>query len=145
MENFELYNPTRIVFGRGQRSRAGELAAASGKKVLLHYGSGSIRASGLYDQLVRSLEEAGVPWVELGGVRPNPRLSLVKEGIALCRKEGVGLILAAGGGSVIDSAKVIGACTIGKTADMPQSYSVRSGRISACPQRFTHDTPAAFA
>lgn len=119
MENFELYNPTRIVFGRGQRSRAGELAAASGKKVLLHYGSGSIRASGLYDQLVRSLEEAGVPWVELGGVRPNPRLSLVKEGIALCRKEGVGLILAAGGGSVIDSAKAIaaGACYDGDVWD----------------------------
>jgi alcohol dehydrogenase YqhD (iron-dependent ADH family) len=75
--------------------------------VLLHYGGQSIKKSGLYDQVVASLNGAGLPFVELGGVVPNPRLSLVHEGVALCKKENVDLILAVGGGSVIDSAKAI--------------------------------------
>jgi alcohol dehydrogenase YqhD (iron-dependent ADH family) len=77
------------------------------KKILLHFGGGSIKASGLYDRVTASLQKAGVEWVELGGVKPNPRLSMVYEGIRLCRQHGVGLILAVGGGSVIDSAKAI--------------------------------------
>lgn len=107
MLNFELYTPARIVFGRDTQQKIGKLLQPHAKKVLLHYGGGSIKKSGLYDQVVKSLNDAGIAFVELGGVVPNPRLSLVHEGIALCKKEGVDLILAVGGGSAIDSAKAI--------------------------------------
>lgn len=107
MIDFEFCNPTRIVFGRGMERRGGEEAAKYGRKVLLHYGGGSIRKTGLYDRVTASLEEAGLEWVELSGVKPNPRLSLVREGIELCRTRGIELILAVGGGSAIDSAKAI--------------------------------------
>ncbi|MCR5723626.1 MAG: iron-containing alcohol dehydrogenase [Treponema sp.] len=109
MNNFEFYAPTRVVFGRGTESRVGELVAGCNcKKVLLHYGSGSVKKTGLLDRIKASLDAAGVSYIELGGVVPNPRLSLVREGIALCKKEGVDFLLAVGGGSVIDSAKAIG-------------------------------------
>ncbi len=107
MLNFDFYSPARLVFGRGEEDRIGELLKPHAKKVLLHYGGGSIKKSGLYDRVVKSLQGAGVSFVELGGVKPNPRLALVHEGIALCKKEGVDLILAVGGGSAIDSAKAI--------------------------------------
>lgn len=107
MINFDLYTPARIVFGRDTQSQIGELLKPHAKKVLFHYGGGSIKRSGLYDTVVRSLNDAGVAFVELGGVVPNPRLSLVHEGIGLCRREKVDLILAVGGGSAIDSAKAI--------------------------------------
>lgn len=107
MLDFDLYIPARIVFGRGAQNRIGELIKSHTNKVLLHYGSGSIKRTGLYDQVVKSLRDKGIEFVELGGVVPNPRLSLAQEGIALCRKEKVDLILAVGGGSVIDSAKAI--------------------------------------
>lgn len=107
MENFEYCNATRIVFGKGTQSRVGELVQQQADKVLLHFGGGSIKTSGLYDDVVASLKKAGVEIVELGGVKPNPRLALVREGIALCRKQKIGFILAVGGGSVIDSAKAI--------------------------------------
>ncbi|MDI9521233.1 MAG: iron-containing alcohol dehydrogenase [Bacillota bacterium] len=107
MLNFDLYMPARIVFGRGTQSRIGELLKPHAKKVLLHYGGGSIKRTGLYDTVVKSLNDAGIPFVELGGVVPNPRLSLVHEGIELCRRENVDLILAVGGGSAIDSSKAI--------------------------------------
>jgi alcohol dehydrogenase YqhD (iron-dependent ADH family) len=107
MENFDFRNPTKIVFGRGGEARVGAETAAYSKKILLHYGGGSAKASGLYDRIVDSLRAAGVAWVELGGVKPNPRLSLVREGIGLCKEKGLGLVLAVGGGSVIDSAKAI--------------------------------------
>jgi alcohol dehydrogenase YqhD (iron-dependent ADH family) len=107
--NFDLYTPTRILFGRGSETKVGSLLAGRAKKVLLHYGGGSIKRSGLYDRIKASLSEAGIDFTELGGVQPNPRLSLVREGIALCRREGVDWILAVGGGSVIDSAKSIAA------------------------------------
>ena len=110
MLNFDYYAPARIVFGKGMQAETGALIKEYGfKKVLLHYGGGSIKKSGLYDQVTRSLDAAGIAWVELGGVKPNPRLSLAREGIALCKKEGVELILAVGGGSAIDSAKAIAA------------------------------------
>lgn len=109
MENFNYYTPTRVVFGRGTESETGTLVKDQGcSKVLVHYGSGSVVRSGLLDRVYRSLDEAGISYVSLGGVVPNPRLSLVYEGIELCRKEGVDFILAVGGGSVIDSAKAIG-------------------------------------
>ncbi len=108
MLNFNYYNPTRIVFGKGTIKEVGALAASYGKKILFHYGGGSIKKNGVYDQVSKSLKAAGLEVVELPGVVPNPRLSLVREGIALCKKEKIDLILAVGGGSVIDSAKAIG-------------------------------------
>lgn len=108
MLDFTYQIPTKFVFGRDAESHAGEQAKALGvEKVLLHYGGGSVIRSGLLARVKTSLEEAGVAYVELGGVKPNPRLSLAQEGIALCRKEGVGAVIAVGGGSTIDSAKCI--------------------------------------
>ncbi len=111
MVNFEFSNTTKIVFGRGTEDQVGELTAAHGKKVLLHYGGGSIKRTGLYDRVVNSLQSAGVEIVELGGVQSNPRVSLIREGIELCREEQIDFILAVGGGSVIDSSKGIAAGT----------------------------------
>jgi alcohol dehydrogenase YqhD (iron-dependent ADH family) len=108
MLNFDFYAPARIVFGRETQKKAGSLLKEYGfKKALLHYGGGSIKKSGLYDEVVESLKAAGVDFTELGGVKPNPRLSLVHEGIAHCKREGTEIILAVGGGSAIDSAKAI--------------------------------------
>ncbi len=108
MENFIFHNPTRIIFGKGTENETGRETARYSRRVLLHYGSGSIRTSGLHDRVCKSLKDAGVDFVELGGVKPNPRLSLVREGIRLCREKRLDFILAVGGGSVIDSAKAIG-------------------------------------
>ena len=107
MKNFEFQNPTKILFGRGAEEKVGDEVAAYSKNILLHFGGGSIKASGLYDRVTASLKKAGITWIELGGVKPNPRLSLVYEGIKLCKEHKLGLILAVGGGSVIDSAKAI--------------------------------------
>lgn len=108
MENFNFYSPTYFAFGKGKETEVGAFVKRfNGSKVLLHYGGGSIKTNGAYASVVTSLQEAGIPFVELGGVKPNPRSGLVYEGIELCRKEGVDFILAIGGGSVIDSSKAI--------------------------------------
>lgn len=107
MLNFDFYAPARILFGRGRQKEIGALLKPHAKKILLHYGGSSIKKSGLYDAVIASLKENGLKFVELGGVVPNPRLSLVHQGIALCKQENVDLILAVGGGSAIDSAKAI--------------------------------------
>ncbi|MDR2753547.1 MAG: iron-containing alcohol dehydrogenase [Oscillospiraceae bacterium] len=107
MENFHFQIPTHLYFGKGEERGIGAYLRPYAKKVLLHYGGGSIKKSGLYAIVTASLRDAGIAFVTLGGVVPNPRLSLVREGIALCRREGVELILAVGGGSAIDSAKAI--------------------------------------
>lgn len=107
MQNFDFCAPTRIVFGRNTQKQIGRLLKPHAKKILLHYGGGSIKKSGLYDEITTSLKSAGISLVELGGVVPNPRLSLVEQGIGLCKQEHVDLVLAVGGGSVIDSAKAI--------------------------------------
>ncbi len=107
MLNFTFSNTTKIVFGKGVEEKVGKEAAVYGRKVLLHYGGGHIVRSGLKARVEASLREAGLEIVELGGVQPNPRLSLVQEGIELVRREKVDFILAVGGGSVIDSAKAI--------------------------------------
>ena len=108
MNNFTYYTPTKVVFGRGSEGQTGALVRERGcKKVLLHYGGGSAVRSGLLDRVKDSLREAGLEWTELGGALPNPRLSLVREGVDLCRREGVDFLLAVGGGSVIDSAKAM--------------------------------------
>lgn len=109
MQNFRFLNRTEIIFGKGTQHQVGEETAKYGSKVLLHYGGGHIKKSGLYNDVTASLKDAGVAYVELGGVQPNPRLKLVREGIALGKREGVDFILAVGGGSVIDSAKAIAA------------------------------------
>jgi hypothetical protein len=108
MINFEFQNTTKIIFGKDTEQKTGEFASSYGKRVLLHYGGGSIRKTGLYDRVVASLKAEGLEIFELSGVKPNPRLSLVQEGIKLCRDKQIDLILAIGGGSVIDSAKAIG-------------------------------------
>ena len=106
--NFSYYTPTKVVFGRNSENQVGALVKAQQcKKVLLHYGSGSVIKTGLLARIEASLKEQGIDYVALGGVVPNPRLSLVYQGIDLCRKEGVDFILAVGGGSTIDSAKAI--------------------------------------
>ncbi|MBR0260053.1 MAG: iron-containing alcohol dehydrogenase [Prevotella sp.] len=109
MKDFNFYAPTRIVFGKSSEEKIAELVIANnGKKILLHYGGGSAERSGLLNVVRKQLRDAGLNFVELGGVVPNPLLSKVQEGIELCRKEQVDFILAVGGGSVIDSSKAIG-------------------------------------
>ena len=109
MENFAYYTPTKVVFGKDEEKNIGKLAKEFGaKKVLIHYGGGSAVRSGLIDKIKTSLTEESISFVELGGVKPNPRLSLIYEGIKLAKENSVDFILAVGGGSVIDSAKGIG-------------------------------------
>lgn len=109
MFDFKYYTPTKVIFGRNTEARVAELIREfGGSKVLIHYGGGSVVRSGLLKKVTDTLDKAGIPYVTLGGAVPNPRLSLVYEGIALCKKEGVDFLLAVGGGSAIDSAKAIG-------------------------------------
>ena len=121
MKDFNYYAPTEVVFGQESEEQVAALVKKyGGTKVLVHYGGQSAVRSGLLDKLCRLLKEGGVPYVCLGGVVPNPRLSLAHQGIELCRKEGVDFILAVGGGSVIDSAKCIayGVCLEGEVWDL---------------------------
>ena len=127
MVNFEYYTPTKVVFGKGRETEVGRLVkACGGTKVLVHFGGGSVKRSGLLDRVLAALDEAGIAHVELGGVVPNPRLSKVREGIELGRKEGVDFLLAVGGGSVIDSTKAIGygMCYDGDVWDFYESKAV---------------------
>ena len=108
MKNFNYYAPTEVVFGDQSEEQVAQLVKKyGGTKVLVHYGGKSAVRSGLLDKICGLLQEGGVAYVTLGGVVPNPRLSLAQQGIDLCRKEGIDFILAVGGGSVIDSAKCI--------------------------------------
>lgn len=108
MNNFTFYSPTYFVFGKGQENNTGKYVKRfGGTKVLIHYGGGSVVRSGLLDRVKTSLNNEGIAFVELGGVKPNPRSGLVYEGIELCKKEKVDFVLAVGGGSTIDSSKAI--------------------------------------
>ena len=108
MNAFVFYSPTKVIFGKGVENQVGrEIKAWGGTKVLVHFGGGSVKRSGLLDRVEASLKEAGLDYVLLGGAVPNPRLGLVYEGIDLCRKEGIDFVLPVGGGSAIDSAKAI--------------------------------------
>lgn len=109
MKDFVFYDPTKIVFGRGKISKLGKEVKKFSKKVLLVYGRRSIKSNGVYDQVVNSLKSANVKFIELSGVKPNPILSKVHEGIELAKRENVDGIVAAGGGSVIDTSKTIAA------------------------------------
>ena len=113
MDNFSFYAPTYFAFGKDSEAETGKLVKRfGGTRVLIHYGGGSVVRSGLLDRVKKSLDSEGITYVELGGVKPNPRSGLVYEGIDLCRKEKVDFVLAVGGGSSIDSAKAIAAGAI---------------------------------
>ena len=109
MFDFKYFTPTKVLFGKNTEDKVAELVQEfGGKKVLIHYGGGSVIRSGLMQRVTDKLDAAGIKYVKLGGAVPNPHLSLVYEGIELCKKEGVDFLLALGGGSAIDSAKAIG-------------------------------------
>ena len=110
MKNFMYYTPTKVYFGKGEELKVGKIIKEYGfKKIMLHYGKSSIKKCGLYDKVVKCLKDEGIEFVELGGVEPNPKLSLVLNGVELAKKEKVEMILAVGGGSVLDSSKSISA------------------------------------
>ncbi|MBR3847148.1 MAG: iron-containing alcohol dehydrogenase [Alistipes sp.] len=131
MRDFVFHTPTEVVFGKEAEEKiAARITKYGGSRVLLHYGGQSAERSGLLPKIRQQLTEAGIPFTELGGVVPNPRLSLVREGIARCREEGIDFILAVGGGSVIDSSKAIAFGT-------PYEHDVwelfeGKGKVSAC-------------
>ena len=109
MYNFKYFTPTKVIFGKDTELQVADLIKEfGGKKVLIHYGGGSVVRSGLLKKVTDILDGAGISYVSLGGAVPNPHLGLVYEGIELCKKEGVDFLLAVGGGSAIDSAKAIG-------------------------------------
>ncbi len=109
MFDFKYFTPTKVLFGKNTEDKVADLIQEfGGKKVLIHYGGGSVIRSGLMQRVTDKLDAAGIKYVKLGGAVPNPHLSLVYEGIELCKKEGVDFLLAVGGGSAIDSAKAIG-------------------------------------
>ena len=108
MENFSFYSPTYFVFGKGTEAETGKLVKKyGGHKVLIHYGGGSVKRSGLLDRVKAALDAEGIAYVELGGVKASPHADLIYEGIELAKKEGVDFVLPIGGGSVMDSAKGI--------------------------------------
>ena len=133
MYDFTYFAPTEVAFGRNSESKlAGLISKQRAKKVLLHYGGGSAERSGLLSVVRSAVRETGAGMAELGGVKPNPRLSLVREGIELCRREGVDFILAVGGGSVIDSAKAI-AYGITNEGDVWDFYEGRRTPAACAP------------
>lgn len=142
MINFVFQNTTKIIFGKETESLVGAEMSKIGKKVLLHYGGGSIKKSGLYDRVIKSLKEAHIEIVELEGVKPNPRLSLVQEGIKICKGEGIDSILAVGGGSVIDSAKAIAAGVM-YDGDVWDFYTGKGEITQALPVAVILTIPAA--
>ena len=107
MENFTFVSPTKIIFGRNTEETVGGEVKKYSKKILFCYGGGSIKRSGLYDRIVKSLKENDIEFIELSGIKPNPRLSTVREGIKICRENNISFVLAAGGGSVLDTAKAV--------------------------------------
>ncbi len=142
MENFVFHSPTKIIFGKDTEYQVGSETRNYSKKILFHYGGGSIKRIGLYDKVVRSLNEAGVEFIELPGAQPNPRLSLVKEGIDICRKNNIDFILAVGGGSAIDSAKAI-AVGVPYEGDVWDFYSGKVIPEKALPVGVVLTIPAA--
>lgn len=109
MQNFTFWNPTKLLFGKGQLAQLKTEIPPYGKKVLLVYGGGSIKRNGLYEEVIQQLNEMGAEIFELSGVEPNPRVTTARKGIEICKKEGIEFILAVGGGSVIDCSKLIAA------------------------------------
>lgn len=109
MQNFTFWNPTKLIFGKGQLEQIKSEIPRYGKKVLVVYGGGSIKRSGLYDKVINLLNEINAEVFELPGVEPNPRISTARKGVEICKNEGIDVLLAVGGGSVIDCTKLIAA------------------------------------
>jgi len=109
LQNFTFNNPTKLIFGKDQLDQLKTEVPRFGKKVLLVYGGGSIKRTGLYDKVMNLLKEIGAEVFELSGVEPNPRVTTARKGIEICKQEGIELLLAVGGGSVIDCTKLIAA------------------------------------
>ena len=143
MRDFIYYAPTEVVFGKESEDQvAGLVKKYGGHKVLVHYGGRSAKKSGLLDKICALLEQGGVDYILLGGVVPNPRLSLVQEGIVLCRKEKVDFLLAVGGGSVIDSCKAI-ACGVPFDGNVWDIYMGKAEPASYLPVACVLTIPAA--
>jgi len=143
IKDFNYYAPTRVVFGRDSEEQLPQLIKANGgSRVLVHYGGGSARRSGLLDKVFALLSGAGIYCVELGGVVPNPLLSMVYKGIELCRRENIDFILAVGGGSVIDSAKAI-AYGVGYDGDVWDFWAGKAAPASCLPIGTMLTIPAA--
>jgi len=131
VDHFAIHAPTQVIFGKATESQAGKWCKYYGAhKVLVHFGGHSAKKSGLLDRVCDSLKEAGLEYVLLGGVVPNPRLAMVRQGIELCREQGVDFILAVGGGSVIDSAKGIG-YGLANPGDV-WDYYAKKREVTAC-------------
>lgn len=109
MQNFTFWNPTKLIFGKGQLEQVKSEIPRYGKKVLVVYGGGSIKRSGLYDKVINLLNEIDAQVFELPGVEPNPRITTARKGVEICKNEGIDVLLAVGGGSVIDCTKLIAA------------------------------------
>lgn len=143
MKDFIYYAPTKVVFGAEAEEQTGTLVKQfGGTKVLVHYGGRSAERSGLLDKVCNLLQAAGLPYVKLGGVKPNPRLSKVHEGIDLCRREKIDFILAVGGGSVIDSSKAI-AWGVPYDGDVWDFYSGKAEAVACLPVAAVLTIPAA--
>ena len=143
MNDFNYYTPTRYVFGRGVESQTGELTRWMGaSRVLLVYGMGSVVRSGLLDRVKASLDAAGVEYLELGGVLPNPTDDRVYEGIEICRRENLTALVAVGGGSAIDTAKAI-ACGVPYEGDFWDFYAGKKIVEEALPVGVVLTIPAA--
>ncbi len=143
MKDFHYYAPTEVVFGADAENQTGKMVKKyGGTKVLVHYGGGSVVRSGLLDVVCKSLEAEGIAYVKLGGVVPNPRVSLVREGIELCRKEGVDFLLAVGGGSVIDSMKAI-SVGVPYKGDVWDFYTRKAFDVECLPTSCVLTIPAA--
>lgn len=127
MKNFNFYAPTKILFGKNKVNDIAKEIPLHGKKVLLTYGGGSIKKSGLYDKVTKLLNQINIPFVELSDIQPNPRISSVKEGIRLCKENNLDFILAVGGGSVIDCSKAI-AAGVSYDGD-PWDFMMRKAKI----------------
>ncbi|MCX5782933.1 MAG: iron-containing alcohol dehydrogenase [Elusimicrobia bacterium] len=132
MQNFVFHNPTKIIFGKNTAPQIGEITAPYGKKALLVYGEGSIKKTGLYNLVIKSLKDAGVAAVEHAGVKPNPVISHARIGADIAKKHGVEVIVAVGGGSVIDSAKTISAA-VKYDGDPWDFFSGKASPKSALP------------
>ncbi|MCX6347846.1 MAG: iron-containing alcohol dehydrogenase [Actinobacteria bacterium] len=142
MDNFIFQSPTRIIFGKDTELEVGKETKKFAGKVLLQYGGSSIKKYGLYDRIIKSLKKEDIEVFELGGVKPNPRLDLVHEGIKICRDNNINFILAVGGGSTIDSAKAI-ACGVNYGGDVWDFYSTGKKAENVLPVGVVLTIPAA--
>lgn len=132
MNDFTFYNPVKLIFGKGQLTKLAAELPSYGKKVLVVYGGGSIKRNGLYDELMALLNDIGMEIHELSGVEPNPRISTARKGAKICKEQGIDVLLAVGGGSVIDCTKLI-ACAAKYDGDAWDFVSKKATPTEALP------------